>query len=285
MAEEKKDEPVQPVKKDESNIKSKRIKLCCCLGGCALLILLVIIIGSSTFLRTYFSTRGDTAIDRVLTGSPSPTATATPQKTKTPASSPPTAENFPAPGTCQPQELTSAAPMSIDLADPGLKQDIDVLYYQIYGSTENDLAEQMRQCGPKSEGEGYDAYASWYINWKYNYQMSGGACRVGQATVGVKVDVHYPKWETPADFQSGLDRKWQSFMANLETHENGHKQNGLDAASEVYNTISDLTGPSCANMIDLVNSTSQDIVAIYAQRDKDYDATTNHGATQGAIFP
>ena len=144
----------------------------------------------------------------------------------------------------------------------------------------------MTACGPKQNGEPYDAYASWYVNWRYNYQSQGGRCGLNDVTVGVKVDLTYPRWQTPASFQQGLLDKWQRYMANLETHENGHKQNGLDAGSEILNTLSSqASASSCDEAATLANNSGYAIISKYGAQDTAYDDSTNHGATQGATFP
>ena len=295
MPEEKTSEaekkPETGEKKEVPDIKNKRKKFCCCLGGAALLILVLIFIFNSSLIRGFFgSSASDAEIDRLLQSklqSPTPASSAAPSPTsaKTVTDAPAT-ENYEEPRSCQAISMTSSVPLSISTDNPGVNQDVVVHYYDIYGFTQNDLRAQMTACGPKQNGEPYDAYASWYVNWRYNYQSQGGQCSLRDVTVGVKVDLTYPRWQTPASFQQGLLDKWQRYMANLETHENGHKQNGLDAGSEILNTLSSqASASSCDEAATLANDSGYAIISKYGAQDTAYDDSTNHGATQGATFP
>jgi predicted secreted Zn-dependent protease len=105
-------------------------------------------------------------------------------------------------------------------------------------------------------------------------------------TVGVKVDYFYPQWQTPEDYQVGLLEKWQSYIANLEIHEEGHGQNGIDAGQDILNALSALPDQAtCDAASSLAVTTANNVVSKYNTKDEDYDDSTGHGRTQGAVFP
>lgn len=275
----KKTEESEPGKEQkQQNQKPKSKKTWCCLGGGCLLIILAIVILNSPILRGLFAS-SDTPIP-----TPSLTNTFTSQPTR--AAAPETETNYPVPNSCQPLQLVDAVPLVINANDPGLHQDTSNYYYQVYGYTYYEVGHQLYECGAKTDGLSYAAYTSWHVNWAYNYNYTATSCRIKDVAVGVKIDYFYPKWEDPGNAEGGLAGRWQTYMSNLITHEEGHGQNGLNAAQDVLYALSTMpTYASCDELMSGANQTGQNIVADYSARDKQYDEATNHGETQGANFP
>ncbi len=210
------------------------------------------------------------------------------ENTKTPkpdtANSAESATNFPLPQSCSQLATPDAEPVAISTKNPGLKEDTDTNYYQIYGSTEADLRSQMTDCGPK-EGGSYDAYTAYYVNWNYNLKPGTNDCALQDVVVGVKVDFYYPKWDATGDYQAGLKEKWQTYMRALDVHENGHKQNMVDGAQEIFQTLSNFSALNCQTAKTQADEKAYGILDNSITKDKAYDKETSHGATQGAVFP
>lgn len=254
-------------------------------GGCCFLLMLIVFFSFiAPFLLSLLSSSADIPLPN-----PSSTRTAiSASPTSTPKTTPnqPSSEGYPQPSSCTPLQLVDSVPLDISPSDFGLKQDIDTHYYQVYGYTPNEVRAQLNACGAESAGEAYDAYTSYYINWTYNYQPVAAGCNIKDVTVGAKIDFFYPKWEDPGNAQPGLAERWQTYMTNLETHENGHKDIALEGAKAILNSLLALSdSATCDDAGNLANSTGQSIFADYDAQNKAYDAETGHGATQGAVFP
>lgn len=278
MSEEKKPEAAQKTelpKEKKSNNRTLWYVLAGCGGCCLLLAIFFILSGILPFLSFFHSTADI---------KPSPSISVTPTNSLPTAAPSQTTQSEV--GQCEHLELVDSVPIDISPSDPGLKQDIDTHYYQVYGTTPTEVRTQLNECGAKSGGEGYDAYTSYYINWAYNYQPIAGGCLVKDVAVGAKIDFFYPKWEDPGNAQAGLKENWQRYMNNLETHENGHKDIALAGAQAILDALVSLpTYSTCDEAQSTANSTAQGIFNDYDARQEAYDAETNHGATQGATFP
>ncbi|MCL5407339.1 MAG: DUF922 domain-containing Zn-dependent protease [Patescibacteria group bacterium] len=279
-------EEKEPVK-DKKESKPKRNKLWCFLGGgcCLLLLILIVLSGIFPFLSLFRSSADTKIPSPKFSSSATPiniSPTATPKATKTTQN-----QSYPEPSSCEHLQLVDSIPTNISPSNPGLKQDIDTHYYQVYGYTPYEVRAQLNECGAKSGGEAYDAYTSYYISWVYNYKPVAGGCNIKDVTVGVKVDFFYPKWEDPGNAQAGLAENWQRYMTNLITHENGHKDIAVEGAQAILNALLSLpNSATCGEDVQsLVSSTGNNIFADYNAREKAYDDETNHGATQGATFP
>ncbi len=126
-------------------------------------------------------------------------------------------------------------------------------YYDITGSSAKDLKRQMKQLGPK----GYWAYTRWYVHWTAN-------CRLD-----VKISYTLPRLKNPDSTPLPLRKKWQAMLENLVLHEQKHAEHGIRAAEEIEKA-------NCKK--------ASAIIKKWSQQDKDFDAETRHGKTQGVTL-
>lgn len=285
MPEEKKESPASKpaLEKEKKTAGSK--KLWWILGGscCLFLLIFLVILSFAPFLLSFFTFSADTDVPLpALSVSQTPTATSS----KPAATAKPTSTSYGETPACERLEMVSSVPIDINANNPGLKQDVDTHYYQVYGYTPSEVRNQLNECGAKSEGEAYDAYTSYYVNWAYNYNSVAGGCAIKDATVGIKVDFFYPKWDDPGNAQTGLAERWQNYMTNLIIHEEGHKDIATRGAETIYDSLSTLPlQATCDEAESAAYTSASSIFADYDNRNKAYDDETGHGATQGAVFP
>jgi predicted secreted Zn-dependent protease len=153
-----------------------------------------------------------------------------------------------------------------------------IVYYDISGSTENELRAQLDARGPV----GYDGYKSdattrWFIRW--NWPGYGTrSCNQSAATVSYDIQVIFPRWIPPENVTPDLVAKWVNYTRVLAEHEKGH----VDVVVANYQSVADaIKGATC----ETAEAKAQAALAPIRQHGIDYDAATNHGATQGARFP
>jgi predicted secreted Zn-dependent protease len=105
--------------------------------------------------------------------------------------------------------------------------------------------------------------------------------------ITLKIDVTFtmPQWNAPAQSSSDLKRRWNRYINLLQTHENGHRDNGLGAGKDIFKMLNGVVAPSCDQINGIANQRTQTIIKQYNQKDIDYDSRTQHGRTQGAVFP
>jgi predicted secreted Zn-dependent protease len=155
-------------------------------------------------------------------------------------------------------------------------------YYQIYGNTPEELRQQMNQFGPNN----FDGYTQWNITWNYNYQKQNNQCRITWAKVDTKIIITLPFWQPPSNVSPPLETRWNHYIDSLSFHENTHKNHGISASHDILNNLNKFPAyPSCNELEQEANLASHNIIKQYNQKDLLYDQQTNHGATEGAIFP
>lgn len=161
-------------------------------------------------------------------------------------------------------------------------------YYSITGNSASQLRSQMSQRGPLDphEGRRYDANTEWVVRWSYRYAQTGNQCKIRSANTNVAITFTLPKWNIPANADRSLVADWNAYLASLYLHEEGHKLNGVNAGQDIAQALNRLPAQSsCKALERSIQSTARAIIKQYNQKDLDYDHTTGHGYTQGAVFP
>ncbi|MBW4694436.1 MAG: DUF922 domain-containing Zn-dependent protease [Lyngbya sp. HA4199-MV5] len=161
--------------------------------------------------------------------------------------------------------------------------------YKIQGKTAAELRSQMNQLGPLNQDEGkrFDASTTWDLDAQFTAGgKKGASCKIKTVTVTVKTTFNLPEWTPPTGTPQALIDRWKKHLAALQTHEDGHKQLGIDAGNDLLAQLKALpAAPSC-DAINKIAAQKRDAVkASFKQKHKAYDASTKHGANQGAVFP
>lgn len=133
----------------------------------------------------------------------------------------------------------------------------------------------------------YYAQANWHITWYSTYaDTASGACRIATTRVTLKTTYTMPRWTPPATAPAELVPAWSGYMSRLWLHERGHNRNGLRTARRIHTLIRNARPRStCTQLGNAVNGASSAQIKVGQRADVSYDATTGHGATQGAVWP
>jgi predicted secreted Zn-dependent protease len=160
-------------------------------------------------------------------------------------------------------------------------------YYDIEGQTVDELRDQMNIHGVGwTDGNTYDAFTDWHVKWNYTYRLTAGGCTIRSVDTTLNVEFRLPRWKNYADGPAALRKKWNVYMRLLRQHENGHKDIAIKAATEIEKSIAELEpAATCEELADTANELGRRIFSKHADKEKEYDAQTNFGETQGAVFP
>jgi predicted secreted Zn-dependent protease len=155
-----------------------------------------------------------------------------------------------------------------------------ILYYDISGSTASELRASMDSLRPKDPYDGnrpVDAYTGWYISWNWpGYGTEN--CDLSAAVVTYQINVTLPRWQAPAGASPELIVTWERYIQNLSVHEKGHVNNVVSNYPGILTVIQNAT---CST----AETAAQKALESLREFDVNYDRETNHGATQGAVFP
>ncbi len=161
------------------------------------------------------------------------------------------------------------------------------VYYDVCGLCENDIqCDLKKKCIKWTDGEKYDSVTSWKIKWDYGRNRVAGACSAEAFTVTVDIVFRLPRWERTKDAPRALADKWDTYMKNLMTHENGHRDLAVAAATDLTRDVVELApAQTCDELDRRIDDLSRIRMEKLDEAQKEYDVKTDHGRKQGAVFP
>ncbi|MEM9996287.1 MAG: DUF922 domain-containing protein [Bacteroidota bacterium] len=165
-----------------------------------------------------------------------------------------------------------------------MDKDVRIQYYDIQGTSWQELAQQMRAKGPGD----FFGQTLYQIGYRYTSQRMGDRCWVAEATVTLDVTVTLPRWQRRSAAERAapyeLRRDWDLFRTRLERHEQQHVRIAERGAEAVRRFLDDVQG-ECTTMDEVVNQRVRTIVAEWDETNRHYDVRTGHGRTEGAVWP
>jgi predicted secreted Zn-dependent protease len=157
---------------------------------------------------------------------------------------------------------------------------VNVVHYDVRGLDYPSLVRSLRANGP----QGFHGLARWSVTFDNSMEPRGEDCAISAVRVRVTGEILMPRWVDAAAAPLDLQRRWSDHYAALQRHEDGHIQHGRELALLVKERLMGLGVMACDRLKALARDESQRLYENLKARDKEYDARTNHGATQGASF-
>jgi predicted secreted Zn-dependent protease len=182
------------------------------------------------------------------------------------------------PAAVEPVQVLPSPSAAPEIIEPVDIPNANVIYYDISGSTEDELRAQLNTLGPVGyDGYKGDAATEWFIRWNWpGYGTS--SCDLSAAEISYDIKVIFPRWTPNENSSPELISKWASYTKLLAEHEKGH----VDSVLENFPSVVEAIKAATCETADAVGT---ELLGKIRQFDVDYDAATRHGATQGAIFP
>ena len=173
---------------------------------------------------------------------------------------------------------------ALDKYPAGVEGRTTVTYYDVHGRTYPELRTEMRRLGPKINGGSFVGETRSPMTWSWRTEsIAGGICTLRDVRVSVNAQILLPRWTAPADADSSLVAEWKRFIGALETHESGHKDISARAGRDLKDQLRGMSG-TCSMMNMRANDIARQIVDRANAEQKQYDAETRHGLTQGTGF-
>jgi predicted secreted Zn-dependent protease len=157
-------------------------------------------------------------------------------------------------------------------------------FYEVEGADARSLLASLGQRGPRDGHETWAASTAWVLRWSYQ-PVAGLDCRIDAARVELDLTYTYPRWSAPASATPALAAAWDGYLAQVELHEQGHREIAEGAASDLARALEALPAQAtCAALAGTARAAAGDLLARHAQAQAAYDRATEHGVTQGAVL-
>jgi predicted secreted Zn-dependent protease len=169
-------------------------------------------------------------------------------------------------------------------AEPIVK--IEYKYYSIYPKTKWDLNNELNQRSPIIfQGKRYRGYTQWLVRWQYQWWSTAQQCQITKVTTNLDVTYTLPRIPPNHGSDPEARRVFNRYLAALFKHEENHKNSGLYGARAIEKALLNLGPfPNCQSLQSKAESTAQQIIQRYRQRDLDYDRQTDHGRKEGIMI-
>ena len=155
--------------------------------------------------------------------------------------------------------------------------------YTVHAQPTESLRQALNAASPITVGgQRFHGYTRWNVRWTFRWrpEPSSGRCRITEVTTRLRTEVQLPELQNAAPAQRAL---FDRYLSALSRHEQGHVQFGRDAARAIDEGIAQLpTAPDCATLEREANALGHRLLREHAEREKQYDRDTRHGASQGA---
>lgn len=180
------------------------------------------------------------------------------------------------------------APAIVDLsvAHDGLTAIVSEPYtYSVSANSLAGLRTGITNCPIRAAVAGsYHAITARQIAWSYSFAQSNSQCTLINVRVGLHVTQLLPDFSPKAGTPKAVVDAWNAYHTSLLTHENGHVDVAKRYASDLVTRLNSLGSMDCSTLRLLAKTTVDAELEALNTADTSYDATTRHGATQGAVL-
>ena len=170
----------------------------------------------------------------------------------------------------------AAGPLSAEVIE-----NVEYEYYDVEHERGESLRSAITAASP-IEGR-YHGYTKWNVRWRFNWKYDAdGTCWITRVKVNLDATITLPEIYTD---DHRAQARFDEYIEALLGHEEGHLENGRQAAEEVESEIGDMDAyDSCSELEAAANALGKQAVARGNRRDKAYDKRTGHGRTEGAYL-
>ena len=156
--------------------------------------------------------------------------------------------------------------------------------YPVHAEPNQSLREALNAATPiLVNGKRFHGYTRWYVRWQFQWAPDPqGRCRITKVNTRLTTEVQLPDLRRGTEAQQA---RFDRYLPALSQHEQGHVQVGRDAAQAIDRAIADMPAAAdCATLERNANTLGQALLQEHVEREKQFDVTTGHGATQGALL-
>jgi predicted secreted Zn-dependent protease len=155
--------------------------------------------------------------------------------------------------------------------------DVQVAYYAVDASDVAGIRAEMNAKRPHdSGGDRFDALSNWNYRWHWD-APSDGSCGNSNAVVDFDARIILPRLSHPEALSPEAAARWNAYMAALTKHQANQLRQAYGGRQWVANEV---RNAACENANEAGTRAAADISA----QIQAYDASTNHGAAEGAVF-
>jgi predicted secreted Zn-dependent protease len=157
--------------------------------------------------------------------------------------------------------------------------------YAVQGGTLDALRADLKAKGVADDaGQFYSGTASTGLGYTYRFREQAGSCGVADVRVLLQISLTTPAWQGRWTASPALASAWDRYLSALQAHEAGHIEIARQAADQLGARVEVLSAPSCAALEVQAKALRDEATEALKRSHADYDRSTQHGRTQGALL-
>lgn len=167
-------------------------------------------------------------------------------------------------------------------ASAEVSEHLDYLYYTANADPDHSLLSILDKASSiRVDNRIYHGLTKWHVKWNYRwFEKPDGGCKITRVTTKYTSTITLPELTGGDARQQEL---FNHYVSALRTHELGHYDIGKQAADMIDNGIASLPEmSSCKELEATANGLGYQTLDEYRDKEKQYDADTGHGKSQGA---
>jgi predicted secreted Zn-dependent protease len=165
------------------------------------------------------------------------------------------------------------------------RADVQHRYYEVQGRTAADLLQAMLRGGPEWEGQRFFGLTTSEVRYAYGKTPTATGCDLTDIVVTSAIAIMLPQWRPLPATPYALERDWRQFERALRHHEDGHRRLLEQEAEQIRLVLAGLRTTTCETMDAEARGEVERVRQSFAGLHRSYDARTEHGRTQGALWP
>lgn len=161
-------------------------------------------------------------------------------------------------------------------------ENLEYQYYEVNVAANQSLRSALNQASTiRQDGKTHHGYTKWHVRWHFHWNNDhSGHCKIVSSKTTLQGNILLPRLAYAPLIQR---KQFDRYMIALREHELGHYKIGQEAAKAIDEQFSSVPSSStCKALEKPANDRAYQILEKYKLADKEYDAKTIHGKTQGA---
>lgn len=167
-------------------------------------------------------------------------------------------------------------------ASAEVSENLEYIYYTANADSNRSLLGILNKASPiRVDNHIFHGYTDWYVKWNYRwFEQPDGRCKITRVTTKFTSSIKLPELVGARSPQADL---FAEYLSALRVHELGHYNIGKEAANTIDRGIASLPEmSSCKELEATANDFGYRTLDKYREKEKQYDASTAHGKSQGA---
>ena len=163
-----------------------------------------------------------------------------------------------------------------------VQESLEYTYYHAIAKPGQSLVSSLNAASPVNEkGRVFHGYTKWNVRWNFSWiENRDGTCKITTTKTSVTGSITLPRLAGANPEQQAV---FERYAAALKQHELGHYQIGKDAAATIDQALLDMPPMrNCTSLDKVANDGAYQALERYKEKERLYDANTEHGKSQGA---